>query len=257
MRLGLRRTGAWIVTLVLAFSTVWNPLDLHAQMVGSSNASRAELTALLDSLQNVAINSGDEDDRRDLQNQISGLAYRLQQGDIWPGDIVDLSVSGEAKWVGMFTVTPNRELELDDIDPLSMEGVLYSEAEESVSLQLARYLREPRVRVQVLKRIGVLGAVGNPGFYEVPGSSLMSDVIMTAGGPDPRADVDKVELRRLGYRLETGRPNMVWQSLSLDQLGVRSGDEMFVPNQKTPFFTWLMGALGVGLSLLFLWTRIF
>jgi hypothetical protein len=245
------------VTLVLAFSTVWNPSHLHAQMVGTSNASRAELTALLDSLQNVAINSGDEDDRRDLQNQISGLAYRLQQGDIWPGDVVDLSVGGEAKWVGQFTVTTGRQIELEDIAPLSMEGVLYSEAEESISLQLARYLREPRVRVTVLKRIGIIGAVGNPGFFDVSGSSLVSDVIMTAGGPAANANVDKIELRRMGHRLETGRPNVVWQSLSLDQLGVTSGDEVFVPIRKTPPIQWLMASLGVVLTLLWLWTRVF
>lgn len=231
--------------------------ELHAQMVGSRMASRAELNALLDSLQSVAIAERSGDARRDLQNQISGLAYRLQQGDIWPGDVIDLSVSGEAKWVGQFPVTPSRLLELDDIEPLSLEGVLYSEAEEAITLQLARYLREPRVRVQVLKRIGVLGAVGSPGFYNVAGSSLVSEVLMTAGGPASNADVDRLELRRLGSRIAQGRPKVVWQSLSLDQLGVNSGDEMFLPTRRTPFLPWLWGSIGVVLGMLFLWTRIF
>lgn len=232
-------------------------LELQAQMVGSRMASRADLNAMLDSLQNVAIGVRDEDDRRDLQNQISGLAYRLQQGDIWPGDIIDLSVSGETKWVGQFSVTLSRQIELEDIDPLSVDGILYSEAEEAITLLLARYLREPRARVEVLKRIGVLGSVGSPGFYDVPGSSLVSEVLMLAGGPATNADVDRVEFRRLGTRIAQGRPKVVWQTLSLDQLGVNSGDEMFVPPQKTPPFQWLIGALGVTLTLLFLYTRIF
>jgi protein involved in polysaccharide export with SLBB domain len=245
-----------VVVLVLVL-LVGAGLKLQAQMVGPRMASRADLNTMLDSLQTVAINERDEDGRRALQNQISGLAYRLQQGDIWPGDIIDLSVSGEAKWVGQFTVAPGRRLELEDVDPLSLEGVLYSEAEESITLQLARYLREPRVRVDVLKRIGVLGSVGSPGFYDVPGSSLVSDVIMLAGGPAGSANVDKVEFRRLGTRIAESRPRVVWQTLSLDQLGVNSGDEMYVPDRPTPPFQWVLGALGVGLSLLFLYTRIF
>lgn len=252
------RQGSGCRVMVLAFGLLLGgELELQAQMVGPRMASRAELNTLLDSLQNVAISERDEDARRDFQNRISALAYRLQQGDIWPGDIIDLSVSNEAKWVGQFTVTPGRQLELEDIDALSLDGVLYSEAEESITLQLARYLREPRVRVEVLKRVGVLGSVGSPGFYDVPGSSLVSDVIMLAGGPDPAADVNRVEFRRLGTRIAEGRPNVVWQTLSLDELGVNSGDEMWVPARRTPPFQWLLGAIGVTLTLLFLYTRIF
>jgi protein involved in polysaccharide export with SLBB domain len=219
-------------------------------------ASRSELNALLDSLQNVAINVRDGDERRDLQNRISGLAYRLQQGDIWPGDVIDLSVNAEPKWVGEFSVTPSRHLELDDIDPQPLDGVLYSEVEETITLHLARYLREPRVRVDVLKRIGVLGDVGSPGFYNVSGSNLVSDVIMLAGGPGGSANIDKAQFRRLGERVAEGRPRVAWQSLSLDQLGVISGDELYIPSQGPPWTAVIMGLLGVAVSLTFIFVRI-
>lgn len=256
--MALRRTRiAGRVAVLASALLLGGGLELQAQMVGSRMATRAGLNTMLDSLQNVAIGVRGEDDRRDLQNRISGVAYRLQQGDIWPGDIIDLSVSGETKWVGQFSVTAGRELELEDIDPLSLDGVLYSEVEEAITLQLARYLREPRVRVELLKRIGVLGSVGSPGFYDVPGSILVSEVIMLAGGPASDAAVDRVEFRRLGTRIAQSRPKVVWQTLSLDQLGVNSGDEMFVPRQRTPPIQWFLGAMGVVLSLLFLYTRIF
>ncbi|MGH7541417.1 MAG: polysaccharide biosynthesis/export family protein [Gemmatimonadota bacterium] len=226
------------------------------QMVGGRLASRAELETRLDSLQRAAAaTNGDED--RELLNQIGALSYRLREGDVWPGDVVDLQVTGQDKWTGQFTVTPNRQIELVDIDPISAAGVLYSELEQKISSQLARYLREPRVRVEVLKRIGVLGSVTTPGFYMVKGSSLVSEVIMQAGGPAQDADVDEVKFRRLGDEIQTGRPRVAWQSLSLDQLGVRSGDELYVPQDDPGVGRLLLGALAIATSIGFLIVRVF
>lgn len=254
-----RRDVGWIAVAIGVVGVACGS-PAAAQMVGPRMASCAQLEATLDSLRAVAARTTDDDEREQLQNQIGGLAYRLQEGDVWPGDVIDLSVPGlaDGKWTGQFTVTPSRQLELPDIDPIPVEGILYAELEEKLASALARYLREPRVRAQVLKRIGVLGQVGSPGFYEVPGSSLVSEVIMQAGGPGPGADVDDVEFRRFGEEIETGRERVVWQNLSLDQLGVRSGDEMYVPGQGSGGLpSAVLGAVTSALGLAFLFIRVF
>lgn len=253
-RRGAGGRGTGLIALVVA--TAW-AAPAAAQMVGPRMASRAQLEATLDSLQRAAVATTDDDERAQLQNRIGGLAYRLEQGDVWPGDLIDLTVTGEDKWTAQFTVTPERQLELPDIDPVSVAGVLYAELEEKLASELGRYLREPRVRAQVLKRIGVLGQVGSPGFYNVRGSSLVSEVIMQAGGPTGAADVDDVEFRRFGDELETGRPRVAWQNLSLDQLGVRSGDELYVPGQSGGVGRILLGAMSTALTLTFLFIRVF
>ncbi len=252
---GHRSLAAALLALAMAGVTA---RDAGAQqMVGPRLGSRAELTAMLDSLQAAAAGVRDGDRSREIQNQISGLGYRLREGDVWPGDVVDLVVTNEAKWTRQFTVSPNRKLELDDIEPVDLSSVLYSELEGAIALQLARYLREPRVRARVLKRIGILGQVGSPGFYVVEGTSLVSELVMTAGGPSGNADLDDVEFRRLGNKIELGRPRVAWQSLSIDQLGIHSGDEMFVPARPSSIGRILLAALGVAVSISFLVIRLF
>lgn len=233
------------------------PTDIGAQMVGPHMASRDRLEAMEDSLRVAAASADDGDRQAELENQLSGLRYRLEQGDIWPGDIVALEVSGEERWTDSFTVTPQRTLELPDIaDPIPLEGVLYSEAEETLARELSRYLREPRLRVHVLKRVAILGQVGSPGFYHLPGSALLSDAVMRAGGPGAEAKLRDVEIRRNGDRVAEGFPQVAFQRLSLDQLGIVSGDEVFVP--KKPGSPWrvFLGVLGGVTSITFLLVRI-
>lgn len=228
-----------------------------AQMVGPREATRPELQTMLDSLRQELARADDGDRRRELQNRVDGLQYRLEHGDVWPGDVVALQVLGEQKWTDTFSVSPQRTLELSAIDPITLDGVLYSEVEGEIATELSKYLREPRIDVQILKRIGILGEVSAPGFYIVKGNTLVSEAIMRAGGPSGNADIDDVEVLSQGRELSEGRPRVAFQSISLDQLGVRSGDEIYVP-ARSGLNAWKVftGALGLAGSIAFLITRL-
>ena len=228
----------------------------EAQLRGARLASRAQLTALIDSLQQRLPTVERNEDRRFMEEQINLIGARLRQGDVSAGDVIRLRVDGEDRWTADFTVNPMGEIELPDVDPLDLSGTLYAEVEESIARQLGRYLREPRIDARVLKRIGVLGAVGAPGFYTLEGDLLISDVIMTAGGPNDQAKVDDVEFRRQGRSLN--HPDqIVWQNLSLDQLGIQSGDEVFVPATGRSFPAIVLGVIGSAASLTWILIRIF
>jgi polysaccharide export outer membrane protein len=220
--------------------------------------SRAEIEAVLDSLQQfTAVATVSDNDRRNLQYQIMGVARRLEQGDVWPGDQLSLNVSAESQWTGQFAVSANRTIELPNIDPIDVSNVLYSELEERIARQLARYIVEPRIRVNVLKRVGILGEVGQPGFYNVDGSVLVSELIMQAGGPTGQADLNKVVFRRMGQPLESGRPRVVWESMSLDEMGVISGDEVFVPVKSSFVLVRVLGfVLGTAVAITLIATRL-
>ena len=242
--------------IVMSLGLVLLPGSLLAQVThGPRMASRAELDRLLSDLQ-ASLPSLDREAREATEASIAAISRRLREGDIWPGDIVDLRVLGEDRWTMNHTVGPMRTISLEAIDPIDVSGVLHSELEEHLAIQLARYLREPRISVNVLKRIGVLGQVGQPGFYTTQGNSLVSEVIMLAGGPNANADVDGIEFRRLGEPLDIG-PQVVWQSMSLDELGIQSGDEVYVPQGGSPFGRFLLATLGVVASISFIIWRVF
>jgi len=256
-----RASGAVVARVAIAFCVVLGSLAagrVEAQMVGPRMGSRAEIQVVLDSLQQfAAVATVSNDDRTSLQHQIQNVARRIEQGDIWPGDQVMLTVSGEDKWTGQFAVSVNRTIELQDIEAVSVANVLYSELEEKIAQQLSRYVRDPRIRVDVLKRVGVLGEVGQAGFYNVTGAMLISDLIMAAGGPSTNADLNKVVFRRLGQPIESGRPRVVWESQSLDELGLISGDEVFVPTKSSFVLVRVLGfVLGTAVAITLIATRL-
>lgn len=249
----MRRTGSVAIGVALL---ALGATGVEGQLRGSRMATRAELESLVDSLQQRLPTVERDEDRRFMQEQISRIGQRLRQGDVTSGDVIQLRVAGEDRWTGNFTVNPMTHVELPDVDDLDLSGTLYSEVEETIARQLGRYLREPRIDAEVLKRIGILGAVGNPGFYTVQGDMLVSDVIMTAGGPSGQAKVDEVEFRRQGRDLHHPE-QLVWQNLSLDQLGIQSGDEVYVPAAGRSFPTLVLGVIGSLASLTWVLIRIF
>jgi len=201
-------------------------VDVH-----SRTATRADLTVLLESLQQQALEAENSDVREDLGIDVAWVAYRLREGDIWEGDVISLAVAGETAWTDNFTVSPTQMLVLDNVPPIPLNHLLFSELEGRLTEHLGKYLREPRVHAETLKKIAVLGGVRTPGFYSVSGSIIISDLIMQAGGPSAGSKLDKAEFKRQGRRIGFDTGPIAFQAYSLDQLGIRSGDELHVPQQ--------------------------
>lgn len=179
---------------------------------------------------NVAL--GDELRQR-AGNEAELLRVRLRDGDLQPGDQVALQVEGEQALTATFTVTPGRELVLPGMDPLALDGVLRTELQDRVRAHVARYLRDPSVRAQSMVRVAVFGHVRSPGYYAVPAESMVSDVIMAAGGPLPSGRVAAATVERGGTRIWAGRSlqDAVQYGLTLDQMSLRSGDQIVIPEQ--------------------------
>jgi protein involved in polysaccharide export with SLBB domain len=185
-------------------------------------ATRAELEQIL------AGKSGPVTD--ELARQVK---ERLEQGDLQPGDRIALRVVGEQTLTDTFTVTPERTVELPNLAPIPVSGVLRSELEPHLTKQLSRYIRNPDLKAIALVRVSMLGAVGRPGFYNLPADVLATDAIMAAGGPTGKADVTRTVIRRGGTDIVTEQQvaTAVQDGESLDQLNVQSGDEIVVGEQ--------------------------
>lgn len=196
----------------------------------SSFPTREELRARADSLRSALESADRGTGRKELEGRLSTIQRRLEEGDFSRGDLVQLSVQGEPRWTGRFTVGPKSRVELPDVEPISLEGTLYSEADDRLREALSRYVRRPEVRVQPLTRVAVQGAVEEPGFYNIPPSTTLSALVMRAGGPRQSAKLQDLKVRRAGERI-AGGGDLAYEGRTLEELGVRSGDAVHVPEE--------------------------
>ena len=79
------------------------------------------------------------------------------------------------------------------------------------------------------------GAVSRPGFYNVPTELPLTNALAYAGGPAPQANLSGISVERNGRRIWEG-PELqqaINQGLTLDQMGIRGGDRILVPAERT------------------------
>ena len=221
---------AWIAGLLLLIA----PATAVAQQAGPgpTQDTRQELETKRDSLTSLLQQMDVGDDRAPgIERRIADVEQRLRFGDFRPGDIVGLIVRGQEDWTGSFPVQPDQTIVLSTLPPIPLAGVLHSEAEEVIRGALATVLRNPLVELATQMRISVTGQVGEPGFYDVSGTLLLSDVIMLAGGPTQRSKLESVEIRRLAQTIMSGA-ELTSRGATLDELGVQSGDVVYIPEDK-------------------------
>jgi protein involved in polysaccharide export with SLBB domain len=202
-------------------------------------ATRAELEAVLERLRG--------------RGQASDSAFvqgRLDAGDFHVGDRVLLAVEDpplpttadrlpplktqEQQLSDTFTVGAGTEILLPIVGTVSLRGVLRSELEGVMTNAVSRYIRDPVVHARPLISVGVTGEVGKPGYYGVPADAVVSALLNAAGGPTKDAKMNKLKLERDGRSLLSGgslRQAMA-QGRTLDELQLRSGDQLIVPSKN-------------------------
>ncbi|MEG3438485.1 polysaccharide biosynthesis/export family protein [Pannus brasiliensis CCIBt3594] len=136
----------------------------------------------------------DPEGTRSRQLQI----YRLDAGDaiaITVPDFPEFNASG--------TIDPDGNFLVPILGRVPVAGLTLDEVQTKIRFELGRkFLRsEPEV-IAVLTtprevRLTVLGEVLRPGFYSVPPNTPITQVLLTAGGGTPRADLRAVVIRRV------------------------------------------------------------
>ncbi|HEX8691009.1 MAG TPA: polysaccharide biosynthesis/export family protein [Longimicrobium sp.] len=230
-RVALLRGGLLAGALALGLAAV----PARAQEGSRLQPTRAELQALLARFEAAAAApSTAAEEREHARGEAELIRARLQGGDFHPGDQVALEVEGETQLTDTFTVAPGPVLELPTVGDVPLAGVLRSELQQHVRAHLARYIREPVVRARPLVRIAVTGQVRTPGYFTVPAGSLISDVLMAAGGPLPTARLAAARVERGDRRIWEGKAmrDALAQGFTLDQMSLRAGDQVHVPAEN-------------------------
>jgi protein involved in polysaccharide export with SLBB domain len=256
------RRRAVLFTLLLA--SLGAPLhSLRGQNTDTRRveAPRVELEAQLVELEKIVNSPGYSGRLRAAKRaELDLVRQRLTEGDLQVGDRINLTVAGEAQLTDSFTVAPGRVLILPGLPEVPLQGILRAEVPSHLTTHLKKYLRDPQVYAQTLIRLSIFGAVGKPGFYQVPAEQLAGDAIMqAAGGPSANADPHKTTVRRNGVEIwskEAFQEALV-QGVTLDKLNLRAGDEIIVGTKKSFNPLQYVYVVTATSSLFFLATRIF
>ena len=178
---------------------------------------------------------GGADDSTAVVDSVDAALRRAREGDLHVGDRVVLRVPGVTALTDTFVVRAGRVLELPEIPPIPLSGVARPDLVHHLRLELARYVRDTvGVEARSLTRISVVGEVNAPGYYAVAPDALVGDVLMRAGGLARTADPERMSVRR-GPELLVGSGALrraVVAGQTLDELGLRAGDEIVVPARR-------------------------
>ena len=156
------------------------------------------------------------------------LRARLRDGDFRVGDAIVLSVVNVPQFSDTFPVRGGVVIELPEVAPIPLAGVLRSELQPHLKRHIARYVINPTVEAHSLVRVTVAGAVAKPGFYEVRPDAPISAAVTAAGGLGEFGDATKMSVRRGGRVLiaESALRAAVTTGAALDDLAIRPGDEV-------------------------------
>ncbi|MEO7103266.1 MAG: SLBB domain-containing protein [Gemmatimonadaceae bacterium] len=168
------------------------------------------------------------------------------------GDRIALTVEGPQVVRDTVAVREGLILRLTGLSDISLVGVKRADVQKYLTQEISKFIKDPVVHATALVRLAVLGQVMRPGFYTVPSDALLSDVVMTAGGPTGTADLNRTVVKRGDVDVAT--KEQVASALSagqtLDQLQVAPGDQLIVGAKPTSSFDTILKVVGVAVPLL-------
>jgi protein involved in polysaccharide export with SLBB domain len=215
----------------------------HTWDAGRLQLTRSELELLLQKFEATGSSASHSNEfKLRARHEADLVRQRLRDGDFQVGDQIEVTIEGEANMPLTLTVAPSRILVIPSFGELSLSGVLRSEVNEKIRAHIARYIHSPNVRTRPLIRLGIVGQVGRPGFFVVPAESLISEAIMAAGGPTATAKMSAARIERGSEKIWEGKVlnQAVSDGRTLDQMSLRSGDQLVVPADRG---SWTSGLL--------------
>lgn len=145
-----------------------------------------------------------------------------------PGDILKVVVWGHEEFSGEFAVDETGHLSYPVLGDIEAGEVSLTELRERLRTGLEQIFKSPFVTVTPLFRMAVLGEVRQPGLYTVDPTLSVLDVVAMAGGPSSNGNMNRIRLLRGGSELRLAFN----EGRSLQEMGVRSGDQIVVPRRS-------------------------
>ncbi|MEO7987451.1 MAG: polysaccharide biosynthesis/export family protein [Gemmatimonadales bacterium] len=171
-----------------------------------------------------------------------------------PGDFIQVNIWREPDLSDTVQVDNAGVAVFPKLGPILVTGIQPDSLERLLVRDYSRYLQNPSIRVKVLRRITIWGAVMRPGTYPVDLTMSITDALALAGGASSEGKSDKVELLRGSMRRMI---DLSGQAERVSDLSLRSGDQLLVPRRswvsRNPGI--IVGTIGTLTSIVYLLAR--
>ena len=153
----------------------------------------------------------------------------VASSSLGPGDFVLVKIWREPELSDTVQVDNSGVAVFPKLGPIEVTGIRPDSLERLLVRDYSRYLQNPSIKVTVLRRITIWGAVMRPGTYPVDLTMAITDALALAGGASSEGKSDKVELRRGSMRRMI---DLSGETERVGDLSLRSGDQLLVPRRS-------------------------
>jgi polysaccharide export outer membrane protein len=146
------------------------------------------------------------------------------------GDVLKIVVWGQSAYSGDYQIDERGVLEYPVLGELEVRDLTVAQLRDRIRQALETIFNSPFVTVRPQFRMAVLGRVERPGLYVVDPTLSVLDVVAMAGGPSASGNLNGVKLLRGGDQVRLGLEGGI-RGRTLQEIGVRSGDQIIVPRK--------------------------
>jgi polysaccharide export outer membrane protein len=151
------------------------------------------------------------------------------------GDVLQISVWGEAELTKTVTVRPDGKISLPLINEVHVAGLTSSDAQTVLDQKFAQYIRNPQASVSVSEihsnLVYVTGRVRRPGAYPIASSLNVVQLIARAGGLAEHANQKHIYVLRQagGSRVNLNYKDVIEARRGSRDVELQAGDTVVVP----------------------------
>jgi len=154
-----------------------------------------------------------------------------------PGDVLNITVSPQAAFGRVVTIQPDGKINYPVAGELQASGLTVAQLTKKLATGLEKELNNPQVTISLqstvpekLPQITVLGAVRNPGLFDLRPEWRLTEALAAAGGPLPNGDLKRITITSSDKKVRTVDLAVgVMGSEAKDNSALRGGDLIIVP----------------------------
>lgn len=142
------------------------------------------------------------------------------------------------------------------IGRIKVKGMSVTHLEEKLVEKYRPYMKDPIIVITPLIRVVMQGAFNKPGSYRIDPKSSLWELVELAGGPNEGCDLIKLRVERGGQVVIDDLLKSFEQGYSLEDVNIRSGDQIIAPYRKRLSFEYIRRYLSFLMTATLFYVRI-